>query len=352
MSSSPPMTSTTGWSFTEGRRRCFESHLWWRRRGWRPRWRRCRASSLARCSPSQLALLDREADPRDVGHGGPAHRCGAGHLRPCPRARREGGPFCRTGVPASGGRAARRDRPGLLACRARYAPLHEDNCIDPLGQGSTVCDAGSRPEQSLRHAMHVDVSVAQDHAEARVRAAFSAGGRIVDDSEAPGASILADRSGNKVCIAAAQTARRRPSRMVHERPDPGLRGLERHDPTGPVGPLASDWHEATPPVRSAALRQALSESWRSAATARQALRGQDTLHTMRVPIRTQSVIGAGSPCGGRFALVAVGRAALTRDCYPAMRPFRPERSDVRTFGPPRMNFSCCIRSRLSRERRS
>ncbi|MEO6629969.1 MAG: VOC family protein, partial [Aquihabitans sp.] len=43
---------------------------------------------------------------------------------------------------------------------------------------------------------------AQDHAEARVRAATSAGGRIVDDSEAPGAWILADRSGNKVCIAA------------------------------------------------------------------------------------------------------------------------------------------------------
>jgi 4a-hydroxytetrahydrobiopterin dehydratase len=30
----------------------------------------------------------------------------------------------------------------------------------------------------------------------------AAGGRVVDDSGAPGAWTLADRSGNKVCIAA------------------------------------------------------------------------------------------------------------------------------------------------------
>jgi 4a-hydroxytetrahydrobiopterin dehydratase len=50
--------------------------------------------------------------------------------------------------------------------------------------------------------MHVDVSVAREHAEARMQAAVAAGGRVVDDSAAPGAWILADRSGNKVCIAA------------------------------------------------------------------------------------------------------------------------------------------------------
>jgi 4a-hydroxytetrahydrobiopterin dehydratase len=54
----------------------------------------------------------------------------------------------------------------------------------------------------LRHAMHVDVSVAREHAETRLAAALAAGGRIVDDSSAPGAWILADRAGNKVCIAA------------------------------------------------------------------------------------------------------------------------------------------------------
>ena len=34
-----------------------------------------------------------------------------------------------------------------------------------------------------------------------MQAAVAAGGRVVDDSDAPGARILADRSGNKVCIA-------------------------------------------------------------------------------------------------------------------------------------------------------
>lgn len=83
-----------------------------------------------------------------------------------------------------------------------YAPLHEDNCIDPLGQGSTVWMQTLDPDKPLRHAMHIDVSLASDHAEARVEAAVAAGGRVVDDSAAPGAWILADPSGNKVCIAA------------------------------------------------------------------------------------------------------------------------------------------------------
>ncbi len=83
-----------------------------------------------------------------------------------------------------------------------YAPLHDDNGLDPLGQGSTVWMQDLDPDKPLRHAMHVDVSVARDHAEARVQAAVSAGGRVVDDSSAPGAWILSDRAGNKVCIAA------------------------------------------------------------------------------------------------------------------------------------------------------
>ena len=83
-----------------------------------------------------------------------------------------------------------------------YAPLHEDNCIDPLGQGSTVWMQGIDPSKSLQHAMHIDVSLAREHIQARLDAAVAAGGRIVDDSEAPSAWILADRSGNKVCLAA------------------------------------------------------------------------------------------------------------------------------------------------------
>ena len=83
-----------------------------------------------------------------------------------------------------------------------YAELHEDNGLDPNGQSSTVWMQDIDPAKPLRHAMHVDVSVAREHAVARMEAAVAAGGRVVHDGGAPGAWILADRSGNKVCIAA------------------------------------------------------------------------------------------------------------------------------------------------------
>jgi 4a-hydroxytetrahydrobiopterin dehydratase len=83
-----------------------------------------------------------------------------------------------------------------------YAPMHEDNAIDPLGHGSTVWMQDLNPDKPLRHAMHVDVSVAREVAETRLAAALAAGGRIVDESSAPGGWILSDRAGNKVCIAA------------------------------------------------------------------------------------------------------------------------------------------------------
>jgi 4a-hydroxytetrahydrobiopterin dehydratase len=83
-----------------------------------------------------------------------------------------------------------------------YDPLDPDNGVDPLGHGSTVWMQDLDEAKPLRHAMHVDVSVAREHAQARLDAALAAGGRMVDDSNAPGSWILADRAGNKVCIAA------------------------------------------------------------------------------------------------------------------------------------------------------
>jgi 4a-hydroxytetrahydrobiopterin dehydratase len=83
-----------------------------------------------------------------------------------------------------------------------YVPLAEDNCVDPNGHGSTVWMQELNPAKPLRHAMHVDVSVAKEHITARVQAAVAAGGRIVDDTSAPEGWILADRAGNKVCLAA------------------------------------------------------------------------------------------------------------------------------------------------------
>ena len=83
-----------------------------------------------------------------------------------------------------------------------YAPMADDNAIDPLGQGSTVWMQDLDAAKPLRHAMHLDVSLAKEHVRSRVDDAVAAGGRIVDESEAPAAWILSDRAGNKVCLAA------------------------------------------------------------------------------------------------------------------------------------------------------
>jgi 4a-hydroxytetrahydrobiopterin dehydratase len=83
-----------------------------------------------------------------------------------------------------------------------YAPMQSDNAIDPLGNSSTVWMQELDEAKPLRHAMHIDVSVPREQAAARLAAAVAAGGVIVDASHAPSYWILADRSGNKVCIAA------------------------------------------------------------------------------------------------------------------------------------------------------
>jgi 4a-hydroxytetrahydrobiopterin dehydratase len=83
-----------------------------------------------------------------------------------------------------------------------YAAMAEDNAVDPLGHGSTVWMQEIDPSKSLRHAMHIDVSVAREQVEARLAAAVAAGGRIVDESHAPAHWTLADRAGNRVCLCA------------------------------------------------------------------------------------------------------------------------------------------------------
>ncbi len=82
-----------------------------------------------------------------------------------------------------------------------YDEAADDNGVDPLGHGSSVWMQELDGTKPLRHAMHVDVSVAREHARARVDAALAAGGRVVVDAEAPATWILSDRAGNRVCVA-------------------------------------------------------------------------------------------------------------------------------------------------------
>jgi 4a-hydroxytetrahydrobiopterin dehydratase len=51
-----------------------------------------------------------------------------------------------------------------------------------------------------RQRFHLDIRVPREVAEERVAAAIAAGGRLIDDSEAPNFVVLADADGNKVCV--------------------------------------------------------------------------------------------------------------------------------------------------------
>jgi 4a-hydroxytetrahydrobiopterin dehydratase len=100
--------------------------------------------------------------------------------------------------------ASKRDAIDLGFWRAvlGYVPMADDNAVDPLGHGSTIWMQALDEARPLRHAMHLDVSVAREHVTARLQAALVAGGRIVDESHAPSHWTLADRAGNRVCICA------------------------------------------------------------------------------------------------------------------------------------------------------
>ena len=71
-----------------------------------------------------------------------------------------------------------------------YAPMGDDNGVDPLGHGSTVWMQGLDEAKPLRHAMHLDVSVAREQVEARLAAALAAGGRVVGRARSTGRSPI------------------------------------------------------------------------------------------------------------------------------------------------------------------
>jgi 4a-hydroxytetrahydrobiopterin dehydratase len=91
---------------------------------------------------------------------------------------------------------------GFWRAALGYAEMAEDNAVDPLGHGSTVWLQELDEAKPLRHAMHVDVSVAREHVQARLAEAIAAGGRVVHHWDVPEAWTLADRAGNRVCICA------------------------------------------------------------------------------------------------------------------------------------------------------
>ena len=83
-----------------------------------------------------------------------------------------------------------------------YENLGDEDAIDRHRRNPHLWFHELEPPKPGRGRIHIDVSVPADQAEARVAAALAAGGRIADDSHAPGSWTLASPDNHGVDIAA------------------------------------------------------------------------------------------------------------------------------------------------------
>ena len=79
-------------------------------------------------------------------------------------------------------------------------PGPEGGLVDPAGQLPSVWFQQMDRPRPERNRLHLDVTVAHDEGLARVRAALTAGGRLVSDERARAFWVLADAEGNEVCV--------------------------------------------------------------------------------------------------------------------------------------------------------
>lgn len=75
-----------------------------------------------------------------------------------------------------------------------------DDVVDPNGRVPLLWFQHTDAHETPRQRWHFDVWVPHDLADQRIAAAVAAGGTVVDDSEAPSFTVLADPEGNRVCI--------------------------------------------------------------------------------------------------------------------------------------------------------
>ena len=82
-----------------------------------------------------------------------------------------------------------------------YEPFGEEDVLDPQRRGPTFWFQRMDEPRQQRNRFHIDVYLPHDQVEARIAAALAAGGRIVNDANAPGWWTLADAEGNEVDLA-------------------------------------------------------------------------------------------------------------------------------------------------------
>jgi 4a-hydroxytetrahydrobiopterin dehydratase len=81
-----------------------------------------------------------------------------------------------------------------------------DDVRDPTSRMPILWFQDTDPHETPRQRFHVDVQVPYDVAGERIAAAVAAGAVIVDDSQAPSTTIIADPDGNKACVGTFQPA--------------------------------------------------------------------------------------------------------------------------------------------------
>jgi 4a-hydroxytetrahydrobiopterin dehydratase len=75
-----------------------------------------------------------------------------------------------------------------------------DSVFDPTGRVPALWFQGTDEHETPRQRWHFDLWLAPEAAEERIAAAVATGGCVVDDSQAPSFTVLADPDGNKVCV--------------------------------------------------------------------------------------------------------------------------------------------------------
>ena len=78
--------------------------------------------------------------------------------------------------------------------------LAGDDVVDPGGRVPLLWFQHTDAHATPRQRFHLDVWVPHDLAGERIAAAVAAGGRVVDDGNAPAFVVLADPEGNRACV--------------------------------------------------------------------------------------------------------------------------------------------------------
>jgi 4a-hydroxytetrahydrobiopterin dehydratase len=78
-----------------------------------------------------------------------------------------------------------------------------DDVRDATGRVPILWFQDTDEHETPRQRFHIDVWVAPEVAGERIAAAIKAGGILVDDSQAPSFTVIADRDGNKACVCTA-----------------------------------------------------------------------------------------------------------------------------------------------------